>query len=70
MNKQLKIFALALVSLFVVETGTQLLHAQSGVLIGKRDGSTNKFAKLEVYSTQSGLLIPRMSTAERIAINP
>lgn len=41
-----------------------------GVLIGKKDGATNPFAKLEVYSTSSGLLIPRMTTEQREAIRP
>lgn len=41
-----------------------------GVLIGKKDGATNPFAKLEVYSTNSGLLIPRLTTAQREAIRP
>lgn len=41
-----------------------------GVLIGKKDGSTNPFAKLEVYSTNSGLLIPRVTTEQREAIQP
>lgn len=41
-----------------------------GVLIGKKDGATNPFAKLEMYSTNSGLLIPRMTTTQREAIRP
>lgn len=46
------------------------LHAQQGVLIGKKEGTPNPFAKLEVYSTSSGLLIPRMTAEERDNINP
>lgn len=41
-----------------------------GVLIGKKDGATNPYAKLEVYSTNSGLLIPRLTTEQREAIRP
>jgi hypothetical protein len=43
---------------------------QQGVVIGKKDGAPNPYAKLEIYSTSTGLLIPRMTTAEREAINP
>lgn len=39
-------------------------------MIGKKDGAPNPFAKLEVYSTSSGLLIPRMTEVERNNINP
>lgn len=45
-------------------------YSQEGVLIGKKEGTPNKSAKLEVYSTTSGILIPRMTTAERNSINP
>ncbi len=46
------------------------LHAQQGVVIGKKEGAPNPFAKLEVHSTSSGLLIPRMTEEERNNINP
>ncbi len=45
------------------------LNAQ-GVLIGRSDNSTNPYAKLEIYSTTSGLLIPRVTTEQMEAIDP
>lgn len=44
--------------------------SQQGVLIGKKEGTPNPYAKLEIYSTNSGLLVPRMTTDERLPINP
>lgn len=45
-------------------------YSQEGVLIGKKEGTPNPYAKLEVYSTTSGILIPRMTADERNSINP
>ena len=45
------------------------LSAQ-GVLIGRSDNATNPYAKLEVYSTNSGFLMPRLSRAQRLAMDP
>lgn len=46
------------------------VQAQQGVLIGKKEGTPNPSAKLEIYSTTSGLLIPRMTQIERESIDP
>lgn len=62
----MKRLVLILIALFPLLTA----YSQQGVLIGKKEGAPNPFAKLEVYSTSSGLLIPRMTAEERENINP
>ncbi|MCT4616549.1 MAG: hypothetical protein N4A49_16980 [Marinifilaceae bacterium] len=44
------------------------LNAQTGVSIGKGNEKAHPNAILELFSTNKGLLIPRMTSAERIAI--
>lgn len=44
--------------------------AQSGMSIGKDGAPPNEFAKFEVVAKNKGILIPRMSSAERDSIHP
>ena len=45
-------------------------NAQEGVSIGKSGQAPNQFAHFEVFSTSKGMLIPRMTTEQRMAILP
>lgn len=59
-----------LVLILIVTLPFLAAYSQQGVLIGKKDGAPNPYAKLEIFSTSSGLLVPRMTTPERLNINP
>ncbi len=67
MDKMLR--RLFYIGLVVMMLPMSKLNAQ-GVLIGRKDNTTNPYAKLEVYSTTSGLLIPRLTTEQMENIDP
>ena len=69
-DKQKKIYMKRLVLILIALLPLLTAYSQQGVLIGKKEGAPNPFAKLEIYSKGSGLLVPRMTTAERTNINP
>lgn len=46
----------------------QTAQSQTGVLIAPTIGTLDNSAMLEIQSTSQGLLVPRMTTAQRIAI--
>jgi hypothetical protein len=50
--------------------GIQPLFGQNGVLIATSPGTANGSAMLDIVSTSKGVLVPRMTSAQRIAINP
>ena len=54
-----------LILIFVACLPLITAFGQQGVLIGKKDGTPHPAAKLEIYSTNSGLLVPRMTAEQR-----
>ncbi len=68
-NRYLLLFGLGLVVGSATAQTLQLNRTGGSVVIGSDGGAANASAALEVKSTTQGVLLPRLTTAQRTAIS-